>query len=80
MNNLQLPEEKIAVKAKVQIFKIEKKYLFLRDDKVLAQIQYFPLPYKSSETKTRMNQKFTLKDEKGLEVELSVTFAPASKK
>lgn len=74
MGALNLTEEKVAIKGKIQVYKVEKNYLFLRDDKLLVQVQYFPLPYKSSETKSRMNQTFLMKDDKGLEVGLSVSF------
>lgn len=70
-----IPEDQVSVLVKVRLMEKNKKYWILDDDKLISELEYFAIPFNSSEEGLYENQKLFKEDAKGLQVMLEVKYS-----
>lgn len=73
-------EHEVGVKVDVSLFKQQKKFFVLNDDKEISSSSYFALPFKSSGFRTRVDRALKLKDKLGTYSQLQVSYNPLATK
>lgn len=69
-----IPENKVAVEVKIQLFEQEKKYWVLDDDRQIAELSYFAIPFATSDKVLYQDQHLIMSDKKGLRAIINVTY------
>ena len=69
-----IPETKVAVLVKIQLFEREKKYWVLDDDRQISEQSYYAIPFASSDKNLYEDQHLLMSDKKGLRAIINVLY------
>lgn len=74
MRTYQLKEDEVAIKIDLEMWLKATKYMFLKDDRKIALVSYFPIPYTPSDQKLKTNQDLSISDETGTIVQIKTLY------
>ncbi|MFK7822952.1 MAG: hypothetical protein AB8G05_02270 [Oligoflexales bacterium] len=69
-----IPEYKVAVQVKIQLYEQEKKYWVIDDDRQISELSYFAIPFATSDKVLYQDQHLVMSDKKGLRAILNVLY------
>ena len=69
-----IPEDKVAVLVKIQLFEQEKKYWVLDNDHQISELSYFAIPFGTSDKVLYQDQHLIMSDKKGLRAIINVLY------
>ena len=69
-----IPEAKVGIMVKLVLYEKEKKYFLLSDDQKIKEVEYFALPFKSSDQVLYEDKVLEFDDKQGLQAKIEIKY------